>query len=334
MSKLGQLNKKQNLLRLPLEGRSFFVPLSIVTSILILISIFGGVQRSFLIDAKTSFLRINFDGANAWRISDATICLPREKPDRGAITELGAPCAGISQLSEQARSLILSLPNDYSLMLRAEPDGNGTRLRIILPDGLRDDYPAGTEIVIGSAEWRQTGALLFSGNATIGNVLGSGEKHFLHSAVWEARQTSWSSWFRGGATDIVLAGDAMRGAQITVAKSDRRLFTDQVLPATVFGHITPATIPDGLPVFATTMVSEPGNTELHIGHYGLANTATIRPDFVATLGSSDLLLVVVAILSLIAGAAEVSRELAFWRHRRTRVDEENKASKVADKGLE
>jgi hypothetical protein len=329
------LIKKQNILRLSSRGRPAFVSLAFLFSILILFSIFGGVQRSFLIDARTSFLQINFDGANAWRIGEATVCLPRLNPDRSAETELGSPCAGIFQLSEQVDGLVLSMPNDFSLILRAESEAHGTRLRIILPEGLRTEYPAGTEIVIGSSEWRQTGALLFSGHVVLGNVLGSGERHYLHSAVWSARQTSWSSWFRGGATDTVMTGDVMRGAQISVSKRTRDWFSirNEVSPATVYGHITTATIPDGLPVFATNLVSEPGNTELHVDHYGLANTAKISPDFVATLRSSDLLLVIVAVLSLLAGAAQISRDVSLWGQATKQVSEKKTVSQVADKEL-
>jgi hypothetical protein len=303
---------------------------------MVILSLFAGVQRSFLVDAKTSFIRVTFVGQNAWRLPVATICRPREILNRDAVSEEYSACSDLFQIAEQTRNLVLPFPNQFTLMIRAESHPFGTQVRMIFPDSLGSDFPAGTEIVVGASDWTKTGALLFSGNAVLGNVLGSGERHYLHFAGWEARQTSWSSWLRGGTTEIVMSGSAMRGAQISVAKLSGPWYTlkKETLPAIVYGQITPTSILDNLPAFAANFVSEPGKTELHLSYYGLANIAKIRPDFIATLASSEIVLLLIAILPLLAALKQLMLDLILGLRRKKQLINEVSDQRGIERGLD
>ena len=316
--KLIELVKIQRLQELAPSSRLIILGTILFLCLIVIFSLFAGVQRSFLIDAKTSFIRVTFIGQNAWRLPEATICRPREMLNRDAVSEENSACTDLFQTAEQIRSLVLQFPSQFTLVMRAEPNPLGTQVRMIFPESLGADFPAGTEIVVGASDWTKTGALLFSGNVVLGNVLGSGERHYLHFAGWEARQTSWSSWLRGGTTEIVMSGNAMRGAQISVAKLSGPWYTlnKETLPAIVYGQITPGSIEGNLPAFAANFVSEPGKTELHLSYYGLANIAKIRPDFIATLASSEILLLLLAVLPLLAAMKQLVFDLVIGIRRK------------------
>jgi hypothetical protein len=305
--------KKVNVLRRLSRGRTVFVACALLVPVLILFAISLGVERSFLVEARTSLLRISFEGANAWRLPEATVCRPRELPDRTARSAPGAACTAFDQTTEEFRDLVLPWPEQATVILRAEPLEEETRLRIVLTEGLGETFPPGTEIVVAPGTWRTAGALLFSGRAVLGTILGSGERHYLHSAEWEARQTSLATRVLRTASDTVMSGEAMRGGQLAVALREFEVMPPriEVRPATVFGHVTPAETDDGLPIFAVTLVSEPGRTELQLGHYGLDDVATIRPTFVDAAASSVLLIAAIAIISLAAAATQVVGDLMF-----------------------
>lgn len=305
--------KTANSLRRLSRGRSVFVACALLVPLGVLAAISIGIQRSFLIDAHSSVLQITFDGANAWSFPEATICLPRDIPDRNAQPRPGEVCSAIDQAAQQIESLTIPWPDRTVVTLRAEAGAIGTRLRIILPDGMAEEYPPNTEIVLDPAVWQSNGALLFSGNAVLGTVLGSRERYYLHSAHWEARQTSLITGLLRSATDTVMSGDAIRGAQISVAIWDwqQNEWGRERRSATIFGHVTPIVAVDGLPAFAVTLVSEPGRTELNVGHYGLDDMATIRPDIIDTAASSVLLIAAIAVISLAAAATQVIADLMF-----------------------
>lgn len=212
-------------------------------------------------------------------------------------------------------SLTLEWLDGTPAVLRAEAAPVGPRLRIMLPNGLGDTYAPGTEIVVSSDLTSPIGALLFSGEAVLGTVLGSGERYFLHSATWEARQTSWATRLLRSSTEKVMTGEALRGAELSVVERYRdhwwQVWRDR-RPATVFGFLALSpNVEEGLPSLSVTLVSEPGSTELQVGYYGLADASLIRPDLLDTTATSVLLIAAIAFLSLASAATQLASDLIY-----------------------
>jgi hypothetical protein len=217
-------------------------------------------------------------------------------------------------MQSDVSGLTIPWPDGTRVIVRAEAASDETRLRITLPDGMGDEFAPRTEIVVPEDIWIAQGALLFSGEAVLGNVLGSGERFYLHAASWEARQTSTITRWLRTATDKVLTGRAIRGAELSIGKRvrDNWFSPRNSLPAAVYGHLTPPQVEEeGLPYFSVTFVSEPGLTELRINYFGLDRTRTIRPDIIDTTASSVLLLAAIALLSFAAAVTQIVSDLLF-----------------------
>lgn len=195
MPSLQTINKARSLRRLS-SGRTVFLICALLIPFVVLTFILVGLQRSYLIEAETSILRLEFRGANAWNFQQATVCVPLDIPNRSAVPNPGEACSAIVHSPDpDTKPLTITWPDGTPAILRAEAGLDGPRLRITLPAGLgeaagvAEAYRPGTEIVVATDPAFPMGALLFSGEAVLGTVLGSGERYFLHSANWEARQT-------------------------------------------------------------------------------------------------------------------------------------------------
>lgn len=295
------------------RGRRTLLFCALVIPVIVLLLILLGLQRSYLIEAETGFVRLELQGTNAWSLRDVTICTPRERPNRSAVSSAGEACSAFDQEMQSVPSLTLEWLDGTPAVVRAEATPVDPRIRIILPSGLGDTYEPGTEIVVTSNPSSPTGALLFSGAAILGTVLGSGERYFLQSATWEARQTSWATRWLRSSTEKVMTGDALRGAELTVVERYRDHWWQlmrNTRSATVFGHLTPSfSGGDEFPSLSVTLVSEPGSTELQVGYFGLADPSRIRPDLLDTTATSVLLIAAIALLSLASAATQLASDL-------------------------
>lgn len=297
------------------RGRRALLFCAVVVPAIVLMLILLGLQRSYLIEADTGLVRLELQGTNAWSFREATICTPRERPDRSAVPTPGEACSAFDQETQVESSLTLEWLDGTPAVLRAEAAPVGPRLRIMLPNGLGDTYAPGTEIVVSSDLTSPIGALLFSGEAVLGTVLGSGERYFLHSATWEARQTSWATRLLRSSTEKVMTGEALRGAELSVVERYRdhwwQVWRDR-RPATVFGFLALSpNVEEGLASLSVTLVSEPGSTELQVGYYGLADASPIRPDLLDTTATSVLLIAAIAFLSLASAATQLASDLIY-----------------------
>lgn len=293
--------------------RPMFVIGTLAIALAVLASIAINVKRSFLIDANTSFIAIEFQGPNAWKFSDVSICRPSSQPNRTAETLPDAACSAIDQETEQVSNLTLNWPDNARISVRAEAIATGYRIRLHLVEGVEELFPEGTEIVVPEREWETGGALVFGGTVVLGNILGSSEKHYLQSADWEARQTSLASNVLRMATETIMTGKAMRGAELEIVVQERRWWSLRrgKASATVYGHLSPTLSSSAPPSFNVGLVSEPGLTELSVRHYGLEGPTTIRPSFIDTAASSVVLFAAIAILSLLAALTQVIGDMLF-----------------------
>ena len=284
------------------------------------------VDRSFLVQAETSIMRLTFAGeANAWKIPRATICTPRETPEFGAAPTPGAMCSPAIYDITAERDLTLSWACGATLDIEANSNGDllievlgletveaqavpcrGDNTRRIATGR---DFPVGVVIGITSDDWRRGPALPFQAEARVGEVLAAGSTRFLQSGRWEARQTSpiFQLFRLHTVTEVVKSGDLSTGVDAAIYANGH--------PAIMWGHLTPTAVDfeNSLPGFDVVMLSAPGRTELRLTHRGAAEPARIRPDWVDTAITSPLFLAIFALLNLLAVLCQIVGDWPFRR---------------------
>ncbi|MDJ1007372.1 MAG: hypothetical protein QNJ13_06050 [Paracoccaceae bacterium] len=291
------------------------------------------VERSFLVEAETSYAELAFGGdANTWNFPKATVCNPLETPDftaTGSGQDAAPPVCNpmLFETPVEAGGEV-TLTWSCGARVSVQSDVDGALVVSVLEPAPEEDraercerepsVPAdahgivpGSVIVVADADWRATGALPFQAAATLGEDIGPGSVHYLQSGRWEARQTSpvYDYIPLHRITEVVKSGSFSLGAEVQV--TDFRLGR----PALVWGHITPTAedFDNSLAGFSVVMVSAPGKTELRLAHFGLREPATIRPDWVDTAITSPLFLAVFAILNLIAVILQILNDASGLR---------------------
>jgi len=296
------------------------------------------VQRSFLVEAETSYAEFAFGGeANTWNFPAATVCNPREVPDVEAVAREGDLCsralfevptdtneevtvswacgARVSVQSDVDGALVVTVLGRAGDAERASPCEE-TEGPVALADA--HDIAEGSVVIVGAEAWRRTGALPFQAAAIVGEDIGPGAVHFLQSGRWEARQTSPLHDYLPihAVTEVVKAGQLSLGAEVQVWHyPDGR-------PALMWGHITPTPVDfdNSLAGFDVVMLSTPGKTELRLAHFGFSEPAHIRPDWVDTAINSPLFLAVFALLSLIAVILQIVKDTGELRQKKSNPD--------------
>jgi len=296
------------------------------------------VERSFLVEAETSFADLTFGGElNTWSFVDGTICVPKEVPDVDA--QGGGPCNAVlydlyvpQESRDEAGPYVPPEPNPITLgwscgariSLQTDPDGAlvATVLgfdeveaqgRPCRGDGSRafatgHDFGPGTIIVVPGEAWRVNGALPFQAEVTLGEDIGPGSLHYLQEGRWEARQKSVALELLGlpATTEVVKTGAFSIGAEATIH--------DAGMQSVMFGQITPVAVDweNSLPGFDVVMVSSPGDTELRLAYFGLADTVSIRPNWIDIVINSPTFLAIFTILSLFAVVLQIAGDWPFW----------------------
>ncbi|MEM6727382.1 MAG: hypothetical protein AAF618_02670 [Pseudomonadota bacterium] len=293
-----------------------YVLISLALPLLLIVVLFIGVQRSFLVEAETGYLSLRFEGENAWSLPKATLCSPLAIPNRTAEPVAGEACSPFDQKPSGLRNVVIEWREGDTVGLRAERVETGDRVRIIFPPAPAPETGpapkfAGSDLVIPSEIWADAGALLFSGQATIGRVIGRNERYYLHHADWEARQTVFFGSLLGLSAERVMSGTALRGSELEVTRREATLpgLPPDIVPATVFGHITPADGDGPLAAVSVTMLSEPGRTALRLNNFGLSDPITIRPGFMDLAANSILLLAAFTIITLAASVTQFVGDL-------------------------
>lgn len=269
-------------------------------------------RRSFLIEAETGGLAITFgQGENTWSILNALHC--RKVPPIREVADLG-PCGfGAELVSDQNRTsnslseFVLDWVEDSRVEIRLTRENH---LRIEFATNPPDGFDEGSFLLVSEAAWRQTGALTFRGNATIGVEVDDGAVAVLQSGRWEAREAGLVTSALRNVTEVVKSGDFARGARVTVRKDGE--------PASSTGHITPSGTDlesvNGGPLIYVVMVSEVGNTSLVERHFGVANEVIIEPDWVDIAISSPLVVFFTILFALLASVTQILGDV-FWSSR-------------------
>lgn len=262
----------------------------------------SGKSRTFIIEAQTTAITLDFKGENNdWFMAGTIACRLRNEPDfTHALNDQNCD-ARFYDIAEAA-DLTVQWPRDVQVTLTLTRKGN---LRVkILTLGL-PDFPEGTILIVPSSEWLEGGALTFSAEMTVGKSISDGERFYLTDGRWEARETGMiTSLLRSNVTEVIKTGDFVRGATASVWSGNA--------PIQMNGHITPGGTPDR-PLLELVAVSQPGNLELHVGYPGADIPTIIRPDLVDVALSSPLLLAIAVVLSVLASLSQVFADLASRR---------------------
>ncbi|MBJ3763355.1 hypothetical protein ILP92_11420 [Maribius pontilimi] len=251
-----------------------------------------GSSRSFLVEARTGGLKIEFsESSNSWRLPDAVLCLPLEIP-----TFPPDPDCGIAAKSDGPPNERLIAWADGTIVEISGERGGGIRIEAM--SGNTATLPMNAAFIVSRNAWQRAGALTFRGYATIGQDMSDGASHYLREGRWEAREAGWLTSVFRSVTEVVKTGDLPTGAKVTAIIDGE--------PALAYGHLArgmgPRDEETGLDV---TMISEFGDTALSVRHFGLRNAVVIKPDWIDVAISSPLLLAVAALFSILASFVQV-----------------------------
>jgi hypothetical protein len=303
-----------------------FVGLSILPLMLLLVlaMIFLGrflVDRTFIVDARTTGLELQFVGSgNVWSFQRALVCEFRPAvldPSLTSTPTNSGACGSPFYQASEVDGLILSWAADSTISVRMD---QGSDLEIILESGT--EYPNGTIIKVKRSAWRTSGALAFSGMAQVGQAMSNGQRSFLLSGRYEARERSVFGALFGRATDTVKSGTLNRGDQVTIVEQGEVI--------TSYGHVT---LPDDNADvgFNVVAISRPGNTALQYTYFGASEPVEIRPDWIDSAISSPFLLAFTIILSVLASAAQLfgsSVEYLLKRRSNNQLDHPSRSGSV------
>lgn len=257
-----------------------------------------GVTRIFILDLRTTALTLAFEtGTTSWSFPQATVCRRIEEPDFTA-PEREGPCGAQIYAVETAAPFEIAWPEGAELELTLSELGE---LSIEVRGGAVPDLPVGSRIEVDPGSWTAAGAITFAAELTVGAPVSSGQRHYLLDGRWEARQRALFLAGTRDVSEIVKAGEAIRGSTLEVRVADGR--------ALMLGHVTKGT-GDAVPVLEVVAVSEAADTELWLGLFGTEKPSVIRPDWIDTAISSPILLALAAVLSVLASMTQVISDLA------------------------
>jgi hypothetical protein len=278
-----------------MRRRDLLLPAILVAAFVGVLMANQGMSRTYIIAAETRGAMIAFEGRNDWFLGAATLCVPREAPQRrGPGPSASAMCDPRLYVETQDPSLMVEWPDGAEIILRREAER--FFLRTETPVGA---LPAKTIISLPTDILEVRGALTFSGRMMIGEPIASGSRGHLIAGDYKVRESNrLSSWF-GRRSDLVKSGTLTRGDVASVV-----LFEDGI-GASGFGLITAG---DGAHLHAVFHSSAP-SAAIKIEALGVRD-AIIKPDWIDTILASPYLLVVGLFLGVIANLVSVSFDIA------------------------
>lgn len=253
-------------------------------------------KRSFLVVAQTSIVDLAFESStNTWNFPAATICRLKPVPDLRSQDGAGPCNAGVYEVNGTAS---FTIEWDAGAVVRMTVEGDQLVLTILSG---QSDLPDRTRVVVRRSAFDAAGVLPFSARLTLGAPISAGQRQLLQGGRWEARETGiMTSLLRSNVTEVVKAGEIVRGSTLTVHEADG--------PTVMLGHVTSARA-DGDPYLEVVALSRPGAQNIEVAYFGMAEPTIIRPDLIDAALSSPLLLAFGILLSLLAAAVQIIKDL-------------------------
>ena len=277
------------------KGLGRFFSLIVILGLLMLaVVLISAKDRSFLLEAETSGVRLTFHGeANAWNFEEATLCTPRPVPQPRLAAQDDGSGVVCSPVLFETRNL-----TDHAINWRASSTVDVTidaagALSIRLVDNRQPDLPDGAFIVVPANAWARHGALTFSSALRIGDTIASGSRNYLHSGRWEVRQGGLATSLFRDAVEVVKRGDFTLGASVEVYSGSE--------PATLYGSLTSS----GEAGIHLVALSQRGPVELKLGYFGLHEPTVLRPDWIDRVTSSSTLIALVALMTFVATGYQI-----------------------------
>ena len=246
--------------------------------------------------AQTGIADLAFEAtANTWNFPAATLCRLKPVPDPRAPSGSGPCNAGVYEVTDPSP---VTIEWDAGAALRMTMEGDGLVLTILSG---QSDLPDRTRVVVERDALSEAGALPFAARLTLGAPISAGQRQFLEGGRWEARETGiMTSLLRSNVTEVVKAGEIVRGSTLTVHNADG--------PAVMLGHLTSSGTEDD-PHLEVVALSRPGARNLEVAYFGMAEPTIIRPDLIDAALSSPLILAFGILLSLIAAGMQILKDL-------------------------
>ena len=150
-------------------------------------------ERAYLVEADTQGMTIAFDrsAASSWRLTDVTVC---RRLGQGEATDNRQRYCDARRFSEIALpSLEIDWPSGTRIEVERHRTDGALTIRIAdtaerMPEAGGQKLAPGSLIFVASDGWAGTGALIFSGAATIGAIPGPGSRDLLLSGRYEIRE--------------------------------------------------------------------------------------------------------------------------------------------------
>lgn len=272
-----------------------------------------GSDRTIVVEAETRWASIKFAGdAEAWPISTASICLPKERRDL-AVPRGDGPCdARLFELSQSQTGFVeWGLNGQAEVMIGAD---GGLSVRVLRSG----TYPAGTLILLDRPLWQDLGALSWIGFVTVGKTAESGESGLLLSGQFEIRELFRWFWPEVRGTEVVKSGLLRQGEQVAlinmVPASSDPVGTSAMQG---FGHIFPAERSDAFRLVSLTSVGRPA---LSIQFLGAERPAIIRPNWIDRVTSSPMLAALITVFAILISVTKFVGAWVFPKNKRFQDD--------------
>jgi len=282
-------------------------------------------ERSFLIDAQTTGIKIVYDGSarTAWRMSQVVVCIRKSKPNSYVSAITHKACSAQVYEVNLLKSLNFVWPAGSKIQITATEDSG--LVVDILDVPKNDPYPLGVNrskvtakgrIVIPGETFRGAGGLVFSGFVDIGAVPKAGILGLLQAGRYEIRETLPLR----SSPITVSSGDLYGGDSITIMKSQG----DKETPQTTFGFITAGKA--GETAFNLVAYSALAHSYMRVSRFSSA-PATVAPSWADRAIRDPYLLGVTAFLTLVAILVSIVSDLPRVF---SRPDVETKPQSTAD----
>lgn len=270
---------------------------TLILAIPALAPILGGGQ-TWVLSAHTYGVRITFQGHNnVWPLSNAVVCLPRERPLRRLeATDGKADGLCDERRFEQVRSNqeLFDWTSGTTIVLRKSEK----RSEILVQSG-SSRYQTGTLIIVSDAEFERLGTMSFAGAVEIGNLMSTGAKDYLLSGNFHVRELG----VFGHRTNVVKQGEFAKGDVVSVvSKSATRELVDG------FGHITLSADKErGLVI---VFISANESAALRINALGQDRPAILEPYWLERALTNSFLVVLALFATLVGSFVQLFESLS------------------------
>ncbi len=300
--------RRRRLLRRLFRYRPYLLLLLFAAVIAVIVAQLGSSRRSYVMQARTHTVSIDFQGSSSkpWQLPTAVLCARRDGRASAATvaaSDADAPCNPALFETVTLTNAIVEWPNGVGIKA-AHGGGTGLDIQILrLPEAAAgqpplaiDGHPvrANSRLIIPEAAWRTSGSLIFSGFMTLGTMPGGLESDHLIEGKYEVRETLLT-----GNPETVMQGAFFTGDEVRLINAD----PGDGVPVTGFLSPSHGDGADGDGIMAVAY-SSLADSSMQIMRLGAA-PSIIRPSWTDRALNDPLILALTALLALAVALLEL-----------------------------